>query len=163
MFSPGDVIRFKSDEAGKTKFHLCIHADGSFLFLNSPKPKAFPGDFQIPSKEIGCLTPTPEGYSIVSCTHITKKGEKELKALKDEKIGKVEAKVLLRLIAFVEKTPVLSQEDKDEIIEGLADWASLWDLRFAGGGWQRSDHLSAPGACRVCGQSLLSRTDPPAN
>ncbi|HEY7300507.1 MAG TPA: hypothetical protein VH684_21635 [Xanthobacteraceae bacterium] len=43
--------------------------------------------------------------------------------MKAEKYGTIDSKVLLRLIAFVEKTPVLSDEDKDAIIEGLADWA----------------------------------------
>lgn len=123
MFSPGDVIEFWNDVAGKTKYHLCVHQDGLFLFLNSPKAKPYPGDFQIPSIEIGCLPATPEGYSIVSCTHLTKRRAAELKKLKAKKLGKIDSKVLLRLIAFVEKTPVLSQEDKDAIVDGLADWA----------------------------------------
>jgi hypothetical protein len=123
MYSPGDVIEFWSNEADKRKYHLCVHQDGSFLFLNSPKPKSYPGDFQIPSADISCLAATAEGYSIVSCTHITKRTDTELKRLKAKKLGKVDSKVLLRLIAFVEKTPVLSQEDKDAIVDGLADWA----------------------------------------
>lgn len=56
-------------------------------------------------------------------THITKRSDPELKKLKAKRIGKVDIKVLPRLIAFVEKTPVLPQEDKDAIIDGLADWA----------------------------------------
>jgi hypothetical protein len=123
MFSPGDVIEFWNDEAGKTKYHLCVHQDGSFLFLNSPKPKSYAGDFQIPSNEIDCLEATPQGYSIVSCTHITKRSPADLRRLKAKKLGKVSGKVLLRLIAFVEKTPVLALEDKDAIVDGLADWA----------------------------------------
>lgn len=123
MFSPGDVVEFWSDEAGKNKYHLCVNQDGSFLFLNSPKPKSYPADFQIPSGDIPCLVATPEGYSIVSCTHVTKRSDVALKKLKAKKLGKVESRVLIRLIAFVEKTPVLSQEDKDAIVDGLADWA----------------------------------------
>ncbi|MGY2988701.1 hypothetical protein [Bradyrhizobium sp. USDA 4508] len=123
MFSPGDVVEFWSDGAGKKKFHLCVHHDGSFLFLNSPKRKPFPGDFNIPSADVACLTPTPEGYSVLSCTHLTKRTSSELKRLKAKKLGQVNGKVLIRLIAFVEKTPVLSQEDKDAIVDGLADWA----------------------------------------
>ena len=123
MFSPGDVIEFWNDVAGKTKYHLCIHQDGSFLFLNSPKTKAYPGDFQVPSGDITCLDAPPEGYSIVSCTHLIKRSDADLKKLKAKKLGAVDAKVLIRLIAFVEKTPVLAQEDKDAITDGLADWA----------------------------------------
>jgi hypothetical protein len=45
----------------------------------------------------------------------------ELKAIKATKLGNVDSKLLIRLTAFVEKTPVLSQEDKDAIVDGLAD------------------------------------------
>jgi hypothetical protein len=123
MFSPGDVIGFYSDVANKHKYHLCIHQDGLFLFINSPKAKAFPGGFEIRCNEIACLPATPQGYSIVSCTHLIRQSSASLTALKAKKYGSVESKVLVRLIAFVEKTPVLSDEDKDEIIKGLADWA----------------------------------------
>lgn len=123
MFSPGDVIGFHSDAAGKHKYHLCIHQNGSFLLVNSPKTKPFPGDFNVPSDEISCLPATPEGYSIVSCTLVVKQTEAELKKLKAKKYGRINSKVLIRLIAFVEKTPVLPDEDKEAIIEGLADWA----------------------------------------
>jgi len=44
---------------------------------------------------------------------------RELKKLKAKKLVRVDSKILLRLIAFVEKTPVLS----DAIVDGLADWA----------------------------------------
>lgn len=123
MFSPGDVVEFWSEEAEKKKYHLCVHQDGSFLFLNSPKAKPYPGDFNIPSAEIACLTATPEGYSVLSCTHLTKRSNTELKTLRARKLGEVDSKLLIRLVAFVEKTPVLPQEDKDNIVDGLADWA----------------------------------------
>jgi hypothetical protein len=122
MFSPGDVVGFWSDIAGKHKYHLCVHQDRLFLFINSPKRKPYPGDFNVPSSEIPCLPATPEGYSIISCTHLVRQTDAELKRLKAKKYGVIYSKVLLRLIAFVEKTPVLSDEDKDAIIEGLADW-----------------------------------------
>jgi hypothetical protein len=123
MFAPGDVVGFWSDIAQKHKYHLCVHQDGLFLFIKSPKPKPYPGDFNIQSNEIPCLPATPESYSIISCTHLVKQTPSELRKLKARKYGVVENRVLLRLIAFVEKTPVLSDEDKDAIIEGLADWA----------------------------------------
>ena len=123
MFSPGDVVGFWSDIAGKHKYHLCVHEDGLFLFINSPKRKSYPGDFNVQSDDISCLPATPEGYSIISCTHLVRQTSAELRQLNAKKYGMIESKVLLRLIAFVEKTPVLSDEDKDAIIEGLADWA----------------------------------------
>ena len=86
MFSPGDVIEFRNEEAGKTKYHLCVHQNGLFLFLNSPKAKSYAGDFQVPSVDISCLTATPEGYSIVSCTYLTKRSDADLKRLKAKKL-----------------------------------------------------------------------------
>lgn len=67
MAKPGDVVGFWSDIAGKHKFHLCICPTGKFLFLNSPKARSYPGDFHVPCAEIP-LEPTPEGYSVISCT-----------------------------------------------------------------------------------------------
>ena len=61
MFSPGDVVGFWSDIAGKHKYHLCVHEDGLFLFINSPKRKSYPGDFNVLSDEITCLLATPKG------------------------------------------------------------------------------------------------------
>jgi hypothetical protein len=103
MFNPGDVIWFLSDQAGKAKFHLCVCSTGKFLFINSPKTKAYPGDFNVPCADIDCLDPTPEGYSIISCTHLTTISDNDLKRLKAKKKGAVANKLL--------------------ILEGLADWA----------------------------------------
>ena len=68
-------------------------------------------------------------YSIVSCTRLMRRSDDDLKKSKAKKLGKVGPKVLIRLIAFVEKTPVLPQEEKDAIIDGLADWAQFAPLR----------------------------------
>jgi hypothetical protein len=111
MFSPGDVVWFLSGEANKPKFHLCINREGHFLFINSPKKKAYPPDFNIPCSDLPFLDPTPEETA------------QELRSCKAKKKGTVSNKILLRLIAFVDKTPVLSEEEKDVILEGLADWA----------------------------------------
>lgn len=123
MFSPGDIVLFHSEEAAKAKYHLCVNQNGSFLFINSPKAKSYPADFSVPSTEIDCLEATSEGYSIVSCTHLTVVDDAVLRRLRAKKIGDMPNRVLLRLIAFVEKTPVLSTEEKESIISGLADWA----------------------------------------
>jgi hypothetical protein len=122
MFSPGDVVLIWNDDVGKEKFHLCICPTGKFLFLNSPKKKAYPGDFNVPSAEIP-LPPTPEGYSVISCTHLIMLAPSDFKRLRAIKKGTVSNKLLLKLIAFVDKTPVLSEEEKDAILEGLGDWA----------------------------------------
>ena len=72
MFSPGDVVGFWSDVAGKHKYHLCVHQEGLFLFINWPKRKSYPGDFNVPSDAIICLPATPAGYSIISCTYLVR-------------------------------------------------------------------------------------------
>jgi hypothetical protein len=121
MAKPGDVIGFWSDVANKHKFHLCICPTGKFLFLNSPKTRTYPGDFQVPCSEVP-LDPTPEGYSIISCTIPMVLSDAELKRVNANTKGQVTKRVLRDLVAFVENLPSLSQDDKDAIIDGLADW-----------------------------------------
>jgi hypothetical protein len=55
VFRIGDVVRFESVVAGKRKFHLCISVRNQFIFLNSPKPKSFVGDFAIDCAHISGL------------------------------------------------------------------------------------------------------------
>src|SRR5712692_11820290 len=107
MFSPGDVVWFLSGKANKPKFHLCISREGHFLFINSPKKKAYPADFNVPCADLPFLDPTSEGYSIISCSFVIQQTTQELRTCKARKKGAVSTKVLLRLIAVVEKTPVL--------------------------------------------------------
>jgi hypothetical protein len=119
--SPGDVVGFWSDEAGKHKFHLCVCPTGKFLFLNSPKAKSYPGDFHVPCSEVP-LEPTPEGYSVVSCNDLMTISEVKLKQLKATTKGRISNVILKDLLAFVEELTILSQNEKDAIIDGLADW-----------------------------------------
>lgn len=121
MADPGDVIACWNDAAGKHKFHLCVCSTGKFLFLNSPKSKSYAGDFHVPSDDVP-LEPTPEGYSIVSCTYLMKFSDADLKRLKAVTKGKIPNRVLRDLVTFVEGLTVLSQDEKDAIIDGLADW-----------------------------------------
>jgi hypothetical protein len=122
MPKPGDVVGFHSDIAGKHKFHLCICPTGKFLFLNSPKARSYPGDFHVPCSEIP-LDPTPEGYSVISCTPPMTISDAELARLGAKtKDRRVSSQVLRDLLEFVESLTTLSQDEKDEIIDGLADW-----------------------------------------
>jgi hypothetical protein len=121
MPNPGDVVGFFSDEAEKRKFHLCVCSTGKYLFLNSPKPRSYPGDYHIPSADVP-LDPTPEGYSIVSCTALMTIPDDELKRRQASIKGRISNAILKELVAFVEGLTVLSQDEKDAIIDGLADW-----------------------------------------
>ena len=114
MPSPGDVVGCWNAGANKHKFHLCVCPTGKFLFINSPKARSYPGDFHVPSPDMP-LDPTPEGYSIVSCTAVTLISDAELKRLKAVTKGRVPARVLRDLVKFVESSTILSQEDKEQI------------------------------------------------
>jgi hypothetical protein len=123
MFSPGDVVRFFSDTAGKRKFHLCISVIGDYLFINSPKRRTYPSDFVIPCTDIPCIPPTDSGYSIISCSLLISMSDWRLKKLQAQKLGTIDVRILKKLIAFVENSPVLSPGEKNSIIGGLGDWA----------------------------------------
>jgi hypothetical protein len=121
MPSPGDVIGFWSDDVQKHKFHLCVCPTGKYLFINSPKKRSYPGDFHVPSADVP-LEATPEGYSIISCTHLVKMTDGELARWKATTKGKLPARILRDLVKFVEGLSVLSSKERDAIIDGLADW-----------------------------------------
>jgi len=122
MFSPGDVILFWSDEAGKPKFHLCISLSGHFLYVNTPKPRSYPGDFIIPCSDLPFLHPTKSGYSAISCSVVLRKSEDVLRRLKAKRVGSVSPLLLRKLIEFIDHSIVLSDEDKEDALEGLGDW-----------------------------------------
>jgi hypothetical protein len=123
MFDPGDIVEFKSIEAGKFKYHLCVSISGHFLFLNSPKPwRNFPSDFKISSNVLPFLKPTPEGYSIVSCSKVMKKSDHDLKKSRAKKIGQLPINILRDLIPFIENCETIELETKNTIVSELADW-----------------------------------------
>lgn len=121
MPDPGDVVGFFSAEANKHKYHVCVCSTGKYLFLNSPKATAYDGDFHVSSANVP-LPPTPEGYSIISCTHLTTISDADLSRLNARVRGRIPAEVLVDLVKFVENCQVLSADEQREIIDGLADW-----------------------------------------
>lgn len=122
MFEPGDVVRFTSVEAGKTKYHICVHLDGWFLFLNSPKQRAYRGDLVVPCSEIPFIPPTPSGDSIISCSLVMHKTATELRTAKAVRVGSISVALLRKILIFVENSPALSEEEKEKVLEGLGDW-----------------------------------------
>src|ERR1700724_3437738 len=101
MPNPGDVVGFFNAQANKHKYHVCVCPTGKYLFLNSPKAKAHPGDFHVASADVP-LPPTPQGYSIISCTLLTTISEAQFKRLNGKILGKLPANALKDLIKFVE-------------------------------------------------------------
>lgn len=122
MFDPGDVVSFRSIEAGKLKHHLCISLNGHYLFINSPKTNNYPGDFVFECAKMPFIPPTASGDSIISCTLIMKKSNADLKRGRAEKKGSIPVDLLRDLMSFIENSPVITDEDREEILEGLGDW-----------------------------------------
>lgn len=123
MFEPGDVVWLFSKEANKPKYHLCVSKAGYFLYISSPNRKEYPGNLVFPCSDFDCIPANDSGKSVVSCTLPIPYDDAKLKKLRAKWIGRVDARVLIKLMAFVEDSAVLSQEEKEIIIQGLVDWA----------------------------------------
>lgn len=121
MFRVGEVVGFYSDTAGKRKYHLCVSIDDHFIFLNSPKPASFVGDFEIDCCDITGLTPTPSGKSIASCNTVIKMTTAELLSYNATVVGVVANCILKDLLIFVESLTTIEEETKNAIIDGLGD------------------------------------------
>ena len=122
MFSTGDIVGFKSAIAGKHKFHLCVSFSNCFLFINSPKPKWFPGDFEVDCASVPGVTPTASGKSIVACNAVVRMTDAELRKCGAKKVGQMPVATIAAILLFVEESPVLSAADKRAVLDGLGDW-----------------------------------------
>lgn len=122
MFKPGDVVAFYNEVAGKRKYHLCISLNGCFLFLNSPKLKMYPGDVEFDCAEFPFLPATQTGKSIVSCNTVLKFSNADLYAMKAQAVGAVKPALLRLLVAVIEESEILSDEEREAALDGLGDW-----------------------------------------
>lgn len=123
MFQVGDIVGFKSPNAGKHKFHLCVHPDGRFLFLNTPRAK--PGEFLTPCSNVPGVAPTSSGMSAVSMTLLMTVVAGDLQKWGACKVGKMPVGTLRDLLVAVENSPLLTPEEKDAIIDGLGDYVGI--------------------------------------
>lgn len=123
MFCTGDIVAFESNDANKRKYHLCISIDGYYIFLNSPKPASYPGDFIVSCTDLPGVPPTPSGKSIISCTLVMKKSDAELVKCKAKKLGSVKPSLLADLAIFVRTSPVLTEEEREIFFDAAGDWA----------------------------------------
>ncbi len=80
MFEAGDVVRFFSPTAGKTKYHLCLCVNQSgkncFLFLNSRT--GYRGDYVLDDGAVPGLPRSQTGNTVVSFSQVIKMDEREL-------------------------------------------------------------------------------------
>jgi hypothetical protein len=123
MFSVGDVIGFYSRAAGKHKFHLCISLNGHYLFVNTQDHRAFHASCVFPCSDFPFLSPTESGLSAVSCSIIMKMTDADLRRCGAVKKGSVSPVVLKKIIEFVRTTDAIPDEDRDEFLETVGDWA----------------------------------------
>lgn len=121
MFKPGDVVGLHSEVAGKRKYHLCIHVGGGFLFLNSPKVRSYAGDLLVDCDEFPFLPATDNGKSVISCSMVLRYTARQLARGKAERLGACSKNLLMTLIREVEASEVLSDEDRDFLLDGLSD------------------------------------------
>lgn len=122
MHKPGEVVLFWSNSAGKEKYHLCISLAGRYLYLNSPKKKAYEGDLLLPCTDFPFLPVTDTGQSVVCCTLVLAPSADEMKSRRVEVKGSVGSDVLLRIIEFVESSDAIADDERDQILDGLGDW-----------------------------------------
>lgn len=125
MFRPGDVIKCESEHAPYPKWHLCVSDEGHFVYLNSPKAKAWPGDYPIDAAEVPFIPPHPSGQSIISCRNVMLKTAADLKAANATLEGRLSSAVLTELLIFVDGNPVMAEEDQEKMLNGLGDWCGL--------------------------------------
>jgi hypothetical protein len=90
--------------------------------LNSPKKKIRPGDLYVDSARLPGIPATPSGKSVICCTLVMQKTDAELRAVRASYKGTCNAALLREIIRFAEGCPVLSDEEKSAVIDGLADW-----------------------------------------
>jgi hypothetical protein len=121
MHQPGDVVRVFSTIAGKQKYHLCVALDGSYLFLNSPRPATRLGDLAIPCANFPFIASTPSGLSVICCSTIVKLSSADQR--KAVVLGRCDKAVLLAVLKFVEDNEVLTPEETDLLIDSLSAWA----------------------------------------
>jgi hypothetical protein len=120
VFQVGDIVGFHSTVAGKHKYHLCVHDGGRFLFLNTPKGRA--GEWVTDCVNVPGIQPTDSGKSAVSITVLMTLTDAELSSLGAQKLGKMPIPALRELLVAVENSPIITPEERDQILDGLGDY-----------------------------------------
>ena len=111
---------FRSLTAGKHKWHLCVSAGGCFLYLNSPKERAYAGDLEIDCSALAGVPPTESGKSIIACSAVVRMSERQLTICQARRVGRASVEVLRELLDHVLASRVLSREEKAIVTQGLA-------------------------------------------
>ncbi len=119
-----EVWRFRSIQAEKAKYHLCIGEDGAFLFVNSNrrrKGEPYSSDFVLDKSQIPFLVPTEFGKSFVSCSYMIDICESERRTAERRPRGTLPPKIMRALVSFIEKLDTLSEIKRERMLEHLYD------------------------------------------
>ena len=97
------------------KYHLCVSSDFErYLFINS---KPWEGSFKITNKEVSKLI-NPVSY--IACNTLLFIPDDYMQENKAKQVGKLPRDTLLRLIDHAKECDVLTEEEKEIVIDGLS-------------------------------------------
>ena len=126
--NPSEVWTFKSPTAPKgvlkTKHHLCIGSEATFLFLSTHHEwKANrPGVMIIPNSEVPFLPPTESERSEISCTTIIEREFPDPTVSRQNPQGTVDRRLMKDLLQYVRKSRQLTADERDAILDNLYDY-----------------------------------------
>jgi len=126
MFSVGDVILMLSDRVEadgkpyrKPKYHVCVCVrERIYFFVNSKG--VFADSFRITHAEFSAL---PNRVSYIGCGTPLRIPDGEFRRRQHRVVGRLPDDVLVRLIDHVNDAKALTEEEKDLIVDALAEAA----------------------------------------
>lgn len=118
---PGDVfVWYRPEPIGKRKFHLCLSYDYDFVFLNTPKDRAYPSDYYIRAVDLHFLKPTATRVSSVSCANLQAIGsEVKFRSAKPERLGNLATDVLLEVLRHIHRSGTATEEEAERLAETI--------------------------------------------
>jgi len=118
VFVPGEVVKVRSvqvaKQAPKPKYHLCICGhQGYYFFINS---RSWQDSFQITKAELPAL---PKPQSHIACNTLLPITDEYMAENRAGSVGRLSKNVIVRLIEHIDACDVLTEEEKEIVIDGL--------------------------------------------
>ncbi|TRB03495.1 hypothetical protein EXN61_21785 [Agrobacterium tumefaciens] len=118
----GDIILFKSEVAGKAKYHFCFYFDNtndvySLMFLNSEG--IYADHFAVDCSRIPELPASRSGSSVFSCPTVIRKKTDQLAKLEPEKKCTLPRDVAIDFLVFAKTITSMTENDKARLIATL--------------------------------------------
>lgn len=125
-FAVGDILIFKSEIAGKAKYHFCFYFDRtndvySLMFLNSEG--VYEDHFVVDCSRIPALPPSRSGQSVFSCPTVIRKKTDQLAKLEPEKKCTLPRDVAVDFLRFAKTITSMTVNDKARLIATLENLA----------------------------------------